>query len=92
MIARSKSVYFTRIEFNKTVFTSDSKGEPVKNKVFLSELQTILKGRCEHADLSEKWRYTQALRKLENFDVRRSLSGYITERHRLSVLRLKQNP
>ena len=51
----------------------------MKNKVFLSELQTILKGRCEHADLSEKWRYTQALRKLENFDVRRSLSGYITE-------------
>ena len=51
----------------------------MKNKVFLSELQTILKGRCEHADIAEKWRYTQALRKLENFDVRRSLSGYITE-------------
>ena len=51
----------------------------MKNKVFLSELQTILKGRLEHAEASEKWRYTQALRKLENFDVRRSLSGYITE-------------
>ena len=51
----------------------------MKNKVFLSELQTILKGRLEHAEASEAWRYTQALRKLENFDVRRSLSGYITE-------------
>ena len=38
----------------------------MNNSVFLSELQTILKGRFEHADPSEKWRYTQALRKLES--------------------------
>ena len=51
----------------------------MKNKVFFSELQTILKARCEHAAPSEKWLYTQALRKLENFVTQRDLSTYITE-------------
>ena len=59
----------------------------MKNNVFFSEIQTILKGRCEHAAPSEKWLYAQALQKLEGFDVRRSLSGYIS--HRLSLLALK---
>ena len=51
----------------------------MKNKVFLSELQTILKGRLEHADPAEKWRYTQALRKLENFVTQRDLSAYVSD-------------
>ena len=51
----------------------------MKNRVFFSELQTILKARCEHAAPSEKWLYTQALRKLENFVTQRDLSTYITE-------------
>ena len=49
----------------------------MKNNVFFPEIQTILKGRCEHAAPSEKWRY--ALRKLEGFVTQRDLSTYITE-------------
>ena len=51
----------------------------MKNKVFLSELKSILTGRCDHAAPAEKWRYTQALRKLEGFVTQRDLSTYITE-------------
>ena len=50
----------------------------MQTNVFLSEIQSILKGRFEHADPSEKWRYTQGLRKLESWENRRNISDYVT--------------
>ena len=50
----------------------------MQTNVFLSELQTIVKGRLDHADATQKWCWRQALRKLESWENRRNISDYVT--------------
>ena len=50
----------------------------MQTNVFISELQTLVKGRLEHADATQKWRWTQALKKLESWENRRNISDYVT--------------
>ena len=53
-----------------------------KIESFMSELSSLVRGRLEHAMPDDKWRWTQAERKLESFENRSNIKTYVQGRLR----------
>ena len=61
---------------NRSLLRPNNAAQNIKVDGFMSELSSLVRGRLEHADSGEKWKWIQAERKLEGFENRNNIKAY----------------